>query len=203
MAKKTAKSKNITKKSRIQKKREINRQSRLNAPVIINIQAEATEKKENTKVIWALIAVIGFIITILAFWLQTKPGLAVSSFTQGDPNNPLNTYFTISNDSVLALQNVRFVFVTNMIVGTNVFKNIQTSGNAGQQNVGRINAGQKISQNTGINIGNFSGKAEVEIKIFYFPQYYPQFSFLEKHVNFKFDSIQTSNGYSWIEQPAN
>jgi hypothetical protein len=118
----------------------------LNAPVIINIQPEATAKKGNSKMIWALITVIGFIIAILAFWLQTKPGLAVTSITQSDPNNPMNTYFTISNNGVLALQNVRLVFVTNMKVGTNVFTHIQTSGNAGQQNVGRINSGQKISQ---------------------------------------------------------
>jgi hypothetical protein len=175
----------------------------LNAPVIINIQPEATAKKGNIKMIWALITMIGLVITILAFWLQTKPGLAVTSITQTDPTNPMNTYFTISNNGVLALQNVRFVFVTNMIAGTNVFKNIQTSGNAGQQNVGRINSGQIISQNTGINIGNFNGNAEVEINIFYFPQYYPRFSFLEKHAKFKFDSIQSSSGYSWVEQPAN
>ena len=49
----------------------------------------------------------------------------------------MNTYFTISNNGVLALQNVRLVFVTNMKVGTNVFTHIQTSGNAGQQNVGK------------------------------------------------------------------
>lgn len=205
MSRKTKKSRNKNnKKHTKQIKREVRRRLDLNTTGMdVPSGGKKGQKKRMPLVtIGGLFAFLSLIIAILAFWLQTKPTLAVSSFTQADSKDPMNTYFTISNNGVLALIDVRFNFTTDIVAGTTVLHDLQTSGNEGQQDVGIINPGQKVSESTGISLENFNGYAEIEIDVAYFPQYYPQLSIFERHAIFKFKSIKTSEGYSWIEQPS-
>jgi hypothetical protein len=200
MAKGKSRNKNKQKKSI---KKEIRKQLAANHSNVPKTQSAEGEKKRKKMIaiFSALGTVIGLLIAIVSFWLQTNPNFSVTSLTSTDPNDPMSTFFTISNNGVLALMDVRFVFTTDMVLGTNVFKDVRTSENEGQQNVEKINPGQKISQGTGIKINNFEGNAVVKIDAWYYPQYYPRLSIFERHSTFRFESIRTSTGYSWIEQP--
>ena len=122
--------------------------------------------------------------------------MSVSSLASTDNNNPLNTYFTFTNDTHFVLTNLRYKFAINGIFGVgNVVSNVQQIvGISGQLNPGHSDTEK---QNLlGVNSQNF--QITMTAGVYYRPKFW--FFTWEKHDNFNFVSVQTNTGYMWIEK---